>query len=141
MVRLWEQRSLNAQRFATRSFRRQARGIILKTLVIAYPDENCLRDLIAGPSILSAGFTSREEAMARLVGSMLEPRALKQQRRPILTWFNVRLNRDSQLGSGLRKNHRIAYRILQCTLSTITVLFYSRNLFSVMLRIALGFSS
>jgi hypothetical protein len=110
-------------------------------LVIAYPDENCLRDLIAGPSILSAGFTSREEAMAQLVGSVPEARALKQKRRPILAWFKVRLNRDSQRGSGLRKNRRIAYRILQCTLSTITVLFYSKKLFSVMLRMALGFSS
>jgi hypothetical protein len=110
-------------------------------LVIAYPDENCLRDLIAGPSILGAGFTSREEAMAELVGSMPEPKTLKQKRLPILMWFKVRLNGNSQGGSGLRKNHRVVYRILQCTLSTITVLFYSKNLFSVMLRMALGFSS
>jgi hypothetical protein len=110
-------------------------------LVIAYADENCLRDLIAAPSILGAGFTSREEAMAQLVDSMPEPRALKQKRRPILMWFKVRLNGDSQGGSALRKNPRIVYHILQCTLSTITVLFYSKSLFSVMIRMALGFSS
>jgi hypothetical protein len=56
-------------------------------------------------------------------------------------WFEVRLNGDSQGGSGLWKNQRIVGRILQCALSTITVLFYSNNLFSVMLRMALGFSS
>jgi hypothetical protein len=44
-------------------------------LVIAYPDENCLRDLIAGPSIVGLGFTWREEAMAKLVGSMPAPSA------------------------------------------------------------------
>jgi hypothetical protein len=36
-------------------------------LVIAYPDEKCLRDLIATPSIVGFGFTSREEAMAKLL--------------------------------------------------------------------------
>jgi hypothetical protein len=35
-------------------------------LVIAYPDEKCLRDLIAAPSIVGFGFTSREEAMELL---------------------------------------------------------------------------
>jgi hypothetical protein len=29
-------------------------------LVIAYPDEKCLRDLIAAPSIVGFGFKSRE---------------------------------------------------------------------------------
>jgi glutamate synthase domain-containing protein 1 len=37
-------------------------------LVIAYQDENCLRDLIAAPSIIGVGFASREEAMANLEG-------------------------------------------------------------------------
>src|SRR6202007_2983028 len=33
-------------------------------LVIAYPNEKSLRDLIAAPSIIAAGFSSREEAVA-----------------------------------------------------------------------------
>src|SRR5260370_7301094 len=33
-------------------------------LVIAYPNEKLLRDLIAGPSIIAGGFSSREEAVA-----------------------------------------------------------------------------
>jgi len=37
-------------------------------LVIAYQDENCLRDLIAAPSIVV--FSSHEEAMAKLLASM-----------------------------------------------------------------------
>ena len=109
-------------------------------LVIAYPDENCLRDLIAAPSIVGLGFTSREEAMAKLVGSMPAPSALKQRQRPAMP-YNVQENSDCEGGFGPTKNHRIVYRILQCTLSAVTVLFYSKNLFSVMLRMALGFSS
>src|SRR6201981_1380264 len=35
-------------------------------LVIAYQDEDCLRDLIAAPSIFGLGFASRAEAIANL---------------------------------------------------------------------------
>ncbi len=34
--------------------------------VIAYSDEESLRDLIAGPSIVGCGFASREEAQAKI---------------------------------------------------------------------------
>jgi hypothetical protein len=37
-------------------------------LVIAYQDEDRLRDLIAAPSIFGLDFASREEAMANLEG-------------------------------------------------------------------------
>jgi len=33
-------------------------------IVIAYPNEQSLRDLIAAPSIIALGFSSREEAVA-----------------------------------------------------------------------------
>jgi hypothetical protein len=33
--------------------------------VIAYPDEESLRDLIAGPSIIACGFATREELKQR----------------------------------------------------------------------------
>lgn len=107
-------------------------------LVIAYPDEKCLRDLIAAPSIVGFGFTSREEAIAKLLGTMPDPRALNQERLPISMSFNAQQDRDAATGCGLIKNHRISYHILQCALATINVFFYSRNLFSVMLRAALG---
>jgi hypothetical protein len=42
-------------------------------LVIAYHDENCLRDLIAAPSIIGLGFASREEAIANLKASHQTP--------------------------------------------------------------------
>jgi hypothetical protein len=34
--------------------------------VIAYPDKESLRDLIAGPSIIACGFATREEAQAKV---------------------------------------------------------------------------
>src|ERR1700729_710231 len=34
--------------------------------VIAYPDEESLRELIAGPSIIACGFASREEAQVNV---------------------------------------------------------------------------
>ena len=50
-------------------------------LVIAYPNENTLRDLIAPSSIVGLGFMSREEATATLASTslakQLEPRVRK----------------------------------------------------------------
>jgi hypothetical protein len=110
-------------------------------LVIAYPTENCLRDLIAAPSIIGFGFTSREEAMAKLLGRMPDTRPSKQERRAISMSYNAQRDGDAECGCGLIKNHRISCHILQCALASISVFFYSRNLFSVLLRAALGFSS
>ena len=42
-------------------------------VVVAYANENCLRDLIAVPSIVGLGFRSREEATANLVVSDTDP--------------------------------------------------------------------
>jgi hypothetical protein len=110
-------------------------------LVIAYPDENCLRDLIAAPSIVGLGFTSREEAMAKLVGGVPDPRALKQKQRPIPSSYKAQQDDDAASGCGFVKIRRNTRHILQCALATIAVLFYSKNLFSVILRAVLGFSS
>jgi hypothetical protein len=108
-------------------------------LVVAYPDENCLRDLIAAPSIV--GFASREEAMAKVVGRMPGLGASKAKHRPIPMSYKPQQDSDPVSECGFVKNQRNTFHILQCLLVTITVLFYSTNLFSVMLRGALGFSS
>ena len=110
-------------------------------LVIAYPDESCLRDLIAAPSIVGLGFGSREEAMAKLIGSMPDPRALEQKRLPIPSSYKAQQDGDAASGCASVKNHRNTFHILQWAVATITILLYSKNLISVMLRAALGFSS
>jgi hypothetical protein len=110
-------------------------------LVIAYPDENCLRDLVAAPSIVGFGFASREEAMAKVVGRMPDLGASKAKHRPILMSYKPQQDGDAASRCGFVKNHRKTFNILQCALATITVLFYSKNLFSIMLRAALGYPS
>jgi len=110
-------------------------------LVIAYPDEKCLRDLIAAPSIVGLGFESREEAMAKVVVRMPDRGASKAKHRPIPMSYKPQQDGDAASGCGSVKSHRNPFHILQWALATITILFYSKNLFSVMLRAALGFSS
>jgi hypothetical protein len=103
-------------------------------LVIAYPDEHCLRDLIAAPSIVGFGFRPREEAMAKL-------RAFEQECCPISMWYSAQQDGDAASRCGLIKNHRISCHILQRAFASINLFFYSRNVFSVLLRAPLGFSS
>lgn len=110
-------------------------------LVISYPDENCLRDLIAGPSIVGLGFTSREEAMAKLVGRMPDSKASNRKHRPISISYKAQQDGDAASGCGFVNNPRNVFHILQWALATVTVLFYSKNLFGIVLRTALGFPS
>jgi hypothetical protein len=110
-------------------------------LVIAYHDENCLRDLIEAPSIVGLGFTSREEAMANLIGGIPSPTASKRMRRARPKFYEVQQHNDSAAGRAPEKDRGISIRILRCAFSTAIVLFYSKNLFSIILRTALGFSS
>ena len=49
------------RQYAVISLRTETRR---ERLVIAYPDERSLRDLLAAPSILALGYRSREEAQA-----------------------------------------------------------------------------
>ena len=80
--------------------------------------------------------------MAKLPGSMPDPRIFKQERRPISMSYNAQQDGDAASGCGLIKNHRIWGHISAMSLLRRSLSFsHSRNLFSVMLRAALGFSS
>ena len=113
-------------------------------LVIEYPDEDCLRELIAAPSIVGLAFPAHEKAMAKLLGSTPAARCSKHKR-PIPVSCKVSCkagqDADSASGCGFVKRHTTTYHVLQRACSTIAVLFYSNNLFSLVLRTALGFSS
>ncbi len=109
-------------------------------LVIAYHDENCLRDLIAAPSIIGLGFASREEAPANLEGHMSDAAPSKQKPRITAMFHATHENGDLPSGHGLVKHRRIPQSILQSTLAAIIALFYSKNIVSVMIRMALGAS-
>jgi len=47
-------------------------------LVIAYPDENTLRDLIAAPSIVALGYTSRADALKNIDRCVTTKASLKR---------------------------------------------------------------
>jgi len=109
-------------------------------LVIAYHDENCLRDLIAAPSIIGLGFGSREEAIANLEGHMSDAAPSKQKPRSTAMFHATHENGDLPSGHGLLKHLRIPQSILQSALAAVIALFYSKNIVSVMTRMALGAS-
>jgi hypothetical protein len=89
-------------------------------LVIAYPSEESLRDLISAPSILAVGFSSREEAVAN----------------SRLDWADQR----GQTGSTLRKLARFLVKSYSDSATSATVIFSSTNAVSTVIRMALGSS-
>jgi hypothetical protein len=109
-------------------------------LVIAYHNENCLRDLIAAPSIIGLGFASREEAIANLEGHMSDAAPSKQKPRITAMFHAPHANGDLPSGHGLLKHRRIPQSILQSTLAAVIALIYSKNIVSAMIRMALGAS-
>src|SRR5258708_39870823 len=107
-------------------------------LVIAYHDENCLRDLIAAPSIIGLGFASREEAIANLEGHMSDAAPSKQKPRITAMFHATHANVELAGGHGIVKHRRIPQSILQSALAAVISPFYSKNNLSVGIRIALG---
>ena len=109
-------------------------------LVISYHDENCLRDLIAAPSIIGLGFASREEAIANLEGHTSDAAPSKQKPRITAMFHATHENGDLPSRHGPVKHRRIPPSILQSALAAVIALFYSKNIVSIMIRMALGAS-
>ena len=107
-------------------------------LVIAYQDENCLRDLIAASSIVGLGFMSREEAMANIEGHMSDAAPSKQRPRTSAVFHVAHEKGDLLSGHGLVARRRKFQAILHSALATFTALFYSKSVVSVMIRMVLG---
>src|ERR1700751_5656181 len=103
-------------------------------LVIACHDENCLRDLIAAPSIFGLGFASREEAIANLKTFTWDAAPSKQKPRITAMFHATHANVELAGGHGLVKHRRIPQSILQSALAAVIALFYSKNIVSVMIR-------
>jgi|SRR5579864_99802 len=107
-------------------------------LVAAYQDKNCLRDVIAAPSIFGLGFASRDQALANLQGHMSYSAPSKQKPQITATFHMPSENGDLPSGLGIVKHRRIPQSILQSALAAVIALFYSKNIVSVMIRMALG---
>src|SRR5262249_1798001 len=98
----------------------------------------CLRDVIAGPSIIELGIASHAQAAANLTSGPRDVTASKQML-PTIGTPNL-ANDTLRGGDGLRNSRRILLRILQWALSTPVVLIHSKNVIGVMIRMALGIS-
>jgi hypothetical protein len=116
-------------------------------LVIAYPNEESLRDLIAAPSIVALGFSSREDAVAG--GSACATTSVAYQRMPEaiasgemetnqqeLNWAK----RGGETGSTLRRLARLFAISYRDVATTAIVIFSSRSAISSLIRTALGSS-
>ena len=116
-------------------------------LVILYPNEKSLRDLIAAASIIAVGFSSREEAVAG--GRASTPTAIYRQQMPeAITGggtegYRQRLNwaeRRGEIGSTLRRLGRFLVTSYSHVATTVLAIFLSRNAVSSVIRMALGSS-
>ena len=115
-------------------------------LVIAYPNEKSLRDLIAAPSIIAAGFSSREEAVAggrafvpsTISHQMPEATASTRIRRyqPRLKWTEY----SGKTASSLRRLGKFLVTSYSDIATTAIVIFSSTSAFSSVIRMALGSS-
>ena len=120
-------------------------------LVIGYPSEKSLRDLIAAASIIAVGFSSREEAV---VGGRVSAPTTTSQRVPAvivgreteryhhrLNWAERRGQTSSTLRSStLRRLSRFIVTSYSDVAAAAIAIFFSRNAVSSVIRIALGSS-
>ena len=109
-------------------------------LVIAYPNEETLRDLIAGPSIVGLGFASREDAVANLQNGFPDTNIPKQV--PVMMRL-VDGYRKCQPGSlfvkkGLAESRTMTHGILQFAVAAAIFIVYSKNIVSATIRAVLG---
>ena len=114
----------------------------LERIVLAYPNEQTLRGLIAGPSIIGFGFASQEEALATVDGDFptdvlrgankgaIGVRDKKIQAHAVMNGF---LN-----GFSFSKGCEIARSFLHFAVASATLIFYSRNMVSTTIRAVLG---
>jgi hypothetical protein len=116
-------------------------------LVIAYPNEKSLRDLIAPRSIIAVGFSSREEAAAGRNFSV-RPAATSYEplRETIAAWSQKCLkvfkwaDRRAEIGSALRRAAEFLVSSYSGIATTALVIFSSTNAVSAVIRMALGSS-
>jgi hypothetical protein len=115
-------------------------------LVIAYPDEETLRDLIAAPSIVTLGYTSRADAVKNIDRCATTNASLKRQLKTALHHPNMTFLTDCRSalrrlagGSGCSGSSRVLRNLLHNGLAAALIFFYSRNVLSSAVRAFLSF--
>jgi hypothetical protein len=110
-------------------------------LVIAYPDDETLRDLIAAPSIVALGYRSRADALKNIDRCVTTTASLKRFKTAVLdanmTFLTV-LRRLTD-GFGLSGTSKVMRNLLHNGLAAVLILFYSRNVLSSTVRAFISF--
>jgi hypothetical protein len=113
--------------------------------VIAYSDEASLRDLIARPSIIACGFSSREEAQTNIDADVWPAAAWKKTPRGSTfdraeKYQRGVLSPKRRLGVGfnLTQTGTVVRGFLQAAVAGAILIFYSRNAVSTIIRSLVG---
>ena len=105
-------------------------------LVIAYQGEETLRDLIAAPSIVTLGYSSRADALKNIDRCVTTTASLKRLKTAVLdknmTFLTV-LRRLAG-GFGLSGASKVMRNLLHSGLAAALIFFYSRNVLSSTVR-------
>jgi hypothetical protein len=109
--------------------------------VLAYRNEQSLRDLIAAPCIAAFGFSSREDATARTKPSVSMATVQKQTRRTTVVKRTEERQRGRHRGeqrsetcSASSKIHRFLTALYSDAVVAGILIFFSRNIFSTAIR-------
>lgn len=116
-------------------------------LVIAYPNEKSLRDLIAAASIIAVGFSSREAAIAGGTPSLPTASATYEwtpvaiagrtgRHQQLFPWAK----RRTEIAAALRRLAEFLVASYNDVATAATVIFSSTNAVSSVVRMALGSS-
>ena len=115
-------------------------------LVIAYPDEETLRDLIAAPSIVSLGYTSRADALKNIERCVTTKASLKRLLKTASLYPTMTFLTDCRAalrrlagGFGLSGTSKIMRNLLHNGLAGALIVFYSRNVLSSTARALISF--
>jgi hypothetical protein len=133
----------SARRYAVISVRSEPAR---ERLVIAYPDEETLRDLIAAPSIVALGYTSPADALKNIDRCVTTTASLKQFLKTAvlhanlisLTECRVALRRLAA-AFGLSGTSKLMRNLLHNGLAAALIFFYSRNVLSSTVRAFISF--
>jgi hypothetical protein len=115
-------------------------------LVIAYPDEETLRDFIAAPSIVALGYSSRADALKNIDRDVTTTASLKRLLKTAVLHTNMTFLIECRValrrlagGFGLSGTSKVMRSLLHNGLAGALIFFYSRNVLSSTVRAFISF--
>ena len=110
-------------------------------LVIAYPDEETLRHLIAAASIVTLGYSSRADALKNMDRCITTTVSLTRLKMAVLDTSTTLLTALRRLagGFGLSGTSKVMRNLLHNGLAAVLIFFYSRNVLSTTVRAFISF--